>query len=778
MDQDDSPVAPATSVEALPSLSLSVLENISDALYTLDREWRFTYVNARGELLLRRFRAELLGKIIWEEYPHAVDSVFYQQHHLALETQQSVAFEAFSHVLNTWLFVRVSPFPQGLSVLLQDITERKTAETERQERAAIIDSMFDAVIGKTLDGIITSWNPSAETLYGYTAPEAIGQHIALIVPPERSEELLTIMARLRQGELIEQFETVRRHKNGTHVLVEVTISPIRNALGDVVGASSIAHDITERKQAEEILRAREARLNSILLSAMDAIISIDEEQRIVLFNAAAERMFACPAADAMGANLERFLPLRFRERHAQHIRNYGQTGITHRVMGALAPLLGLRANGEEFPIEATISQITLQEQKLYTVIIRDITERKRLEEQFLQSQKMEGIGRLAGGIAHDFNNLLAAILGYTELAELEASETYGEGRFQEYLANVAKAAERAASLTQQLLAFARKQVSEPQIIDLNDLLLDLKQLLLRLVREDIALQVFPAAEPAVVRIDPSQFSQVIINLVVNARDAMPTGGELTIAAAVLTAREATPLPYRDASPGPAVLLRVADTGTGMTDTVKAHLFEPFFTTKEVGKGTGLGLATSYGIVKQSGGDIEVESQVGQGTTFRIYLPLAQEAPAPLPALRTLARMPLGTETILFVEDDPLVRGFAVQVLRSLNYTVLDASDGEEAWEMLHAQGSRVQIDLLVTDLIMPRLGGYELALRLRKEEPTLKVLYCSGYTDDEIAKRGILERDVAFLQKPYSPSALAIKLRQVLDASAEPGEESLAVSES
>jgi PAS domain S-box-containing protein len=762
---DHSSPDPSPGSEPLASPSFDVLETISDGLFTLDPEWRFTYLNARAESLLRRSRSELLGKNIWQEYPQATETVYYREYHRAAERNERVEFEAYFDVLNAWLLVRISPYAQGLCILLQDITARKVADAQRQEQVSIIDSSFDAILGKTLEGIITSWNPSAERLYGYTREEVLGQHISLIVPADRAHELPPIMERLRRGERIETFETVRQHKDGSLVHVSVTIAPIRNAQGVIVGASTIAHNITEQKQAEEILRARETRLNGILVSAMDAILSIDAEQNVVLFNAAAERMFRCSAVDALGSPLERFIPARFHALHARHVENFGKTGVTNRAMGALTPLAGLRADGEEFPIEATISQIEVQGQKLYTAILRDVSERKRLEEQFLHSQKMEGIGRLAGGIVHDFNNLLAAIMGYAELAEIEAPN---DGPFREYLANVSKAAERAATLTSQLLAFARKQISEPKFIDFNELVLDLEKLLRRLIGEDIALDVVLGERPVVIHVDPSQLAQVLINLAVNARDAMPDGGKITIEVSTLSFSEPYSISRPDIPPGRYAALHIKDTGVGMTEEVKSHLFEPFYTTKPQGKGTGLGLATSYGIVKQSGGGISVESEPGQGTTFTIYLPCVDESPTPLPALRMLARMPVGTETILVVEDEPLVRGLAVQILRSLNYTTFEASDGQEAIDIVDEMGGVHKIDLLVTDVIMPRVGGHELVLRLSRMKADLKVLYCSGYTDDEIVKKGVLDREAAFLQKPYTPSMLAVKVRQVLDVTDQP----------
>jgi len=415
----------------------------------------------------------------------------------------------------------------------------------------------------------------------------------------------------------------------------------------------------------------------------------------------------------------------------------------------------LRKDGTVFTVE--INARLLPDGRILGTV-RDVTERRQLELQLRQAQKMEAIGRLAGGVAHDFNNVLTAVFGYVDLLREELPQ---DSDAQKDLSEVRKAAERAASLTRQLLAFSRQQVLEPVVLELNELVTDFEKMLRRVIGEDVELRLALGAEVGNVRADPGQLHQVIMNLVVNARDAMPTGGKLTLETANAELTSVYAELHKPVVPGPYVMLAVSDTGTGMTPEIQARIFEPFFTTKEKGKGTGLGLSTVYGIVKQSEGYVWVYSEPSKGTTFKVYLPRVDAAADELSkpkATGTLA----GTETILLAEDDAILRPLAKQLLEKLGYRVLEGGDAAEA--LAAAQRHTGPIHLLIADVILPGPSGRELARRLAVARPDTKVVYVSGYTDDAIVHHGMLEPGLNFLQKPFTPATLARKVRDVLDA--------------
>jgi two-component system, cell cycle sensor histidine kinase and response regulator CckA len=390
-----------------------------------------------------------------------------------------------------------------------------------------------------------------------------------------------------------------------------------------------------------------------------------------------------------------------------------------------------------------------------------LDERRRLEAQFIEAQKMEAIGQLAGGVAHDFNNILAVIIG---CGELITSKLGADSPLRKYTEEIRHASERAAGLTRQLLIFSRKQTVQPTVLDLNDVVKDLDKLLRRLIDENIEMAIVPGKKIGRVKVDSGYLGQVLMNLVVNARDAMPNGGKLTIATNNVTLDENHARTHPSTNPGDYVLLSVSDTGSGMTEAVKARLFEPFFTTKPKGKGTGLGLATCQTIVQQSGGHIGVDSEVGKGTTFKIYFPRVEQPLNVAPRPAQTGPLPRGTETLLIVEDEPSVRHLAASVLEAQGYTVLRANNGQDALHVAR-EHKGPPIRLVVTDVIMPLMGGKVMADWLKTTYPDLKILFTSGYTDDAIAQQGVLEPGVAFLPKPHTPSALARKVREMLDQS-------------
>ena len=521
----------------------------------------------------------------------------------------------------------------------------------------------------------------------------------------------------------------------------------------------------QHKRTEEAVRESEARKAAIVESALDGIITIDHTGKIIEFNPAAERMFGCSRAEALGREMAGLIvPPALRERCRQ--------GLARCLAGGEGPALGrrleltaLRANGSEFPVELAVTPIRGLGAPMFTAYIRDLTERRhteaalrQAEERFMQTQKMEAIGRLAGGVAHDFNNLLTVINGYAAfLLRTLAEDNPARGP----VADMLTAGERAATLTRQLLAFSRKQVLEPKVFDLNQTVTVMSQMLRRLIGEDIAFTAALAENLRPIKADPGKIEQVLMNLVVNARDAMPDGGKLVIETANVELDATYALTHPEVRPGPYVVLAVTDTGCGMDEATQARIFEPFFTTRGPGKGTGLGLSTVYGIVKQSGGHITVYSEQGIGTTFKVYLPAVTEAVPALPPPLPAAEVPAQSGTVLLVEDEDSVRTLTRQILQTNGFTVLEARHGQEALQLYEHEIDSVQ--LTVTDVVMPEMNGRDLAQHLLRRQPHMKVLYLSGYTDNAIFRNGLLEPGTAFLEKPFTPDTLVRKVHEVMN---------------
>ncbi|HZT83201.1 MAG TPA: PAS domain S-box protein [Gemmataceae bacterium] len=520
----------------------------------------------------------------------------------------------------------------------------------------------------------------------------------------------------------------------------------------------------QRDRAEEAVRQSEARKAAVLEASPDAIITLDHEGRVLELNPAAEAIFGRPRAAVLGREAAEVLfPPHARDGFRQEMGRRGP-GDGGRPGGARATE-ACHADGRAIPVEVTITRIRTTGEPLFTAYIRDLSERKQAEEalrqteeKFLQAQKMEAVGRLAGGVAHDFNNLLTVIMGYTEavLADLGADHPA-----REMLDEVARAGERAAALTRQLLAFSRKQMLVPEVLDLNAVVADFQKMIGRLIGEDIQLLTLPGDGLRPVKVDPGQLEQVLMNLVVNARDAMPQGGRLTIETANADLDEDYARACPEVQPGPYVLLAVTDTGCGMDEATRARIFEPFFTTKERGKGTGLGLATVYGIVRQSGGHIAVYSEPGKGTAFKVYLPAAAGAAAGAEEAPGGHWPACGVETVLLVEDEEGVRSLARQVLERYGYTVLTAGDGEEGLAVCrHHPGP---IHLLLTDVVMPKMNGATLARQAALARPGMKTLYMSGFNDSILLNNGALSGDIDCVQKPFTADVLVRAVREVLD---------------
>lgn len=631
--------------------STELLEALPDAIVAVDGDGIIVQVNSQAQELFGYFREELIGQKVEILVPEAYRAQHHSHRQTFAETPKTrrmgADLDLYGKRRNGSEFpveIALSPVSteKGSFVLsaIRDITDRKRIAEElrraneelyrktveqigeyRSRLASIIDSSEDAILSKNLDGTIASWNRGAERMYGYTLEEVLGKHISLLAPPDRADEISEILQQIIAGENVEHRESIRVTKDGRHLNVSISVSPLRNAIGEIVGAS---------------------------------------------------------------------------------------------------------------------------------VIARDITAQKRTEAQLRQSQKMEAIGRLAGGVAHDFNNILGIINACTEFLRDRldpASDT------STYVENIRKAIDRGKALTRQLLTFSRTSAVQPQLFDLNDRLKDIGKLLRPLLGDDVEVLIVSKSSSSVIEADPGQLDQIVVNLAVNARDAMPRGGKLILEVGQVKFEEAYADRKQSLAAGRYILLTVSDTGTGMDEATVSRIFEPFFTTKELGKGTGLGLATVYGIVKQSGGQILVYSEPGQGTTFKLYFPSADHkiGLASKPVVETVAPQSHG-KTLLLVEDDEIMRGLTRQLLEQHGYTVFEANDGQSALDWIRSHPD--PIDLLLTDVVMRRMSGPELAEQLKSSHPTLKVVYMSGYTGELMANREVLKPGITLLEKPFSRTVL------------------------
>lgn len=549
------------------------------------------------------------------------------------------------------------------------------------------------------------------------------------------------------------------NKNGQPVWVETHSAVIKDLNGNVVGRRGVTIDISERKQAEEALREAEAKFRSIFENAVEGIFQATPEGAYVAVNPAMARILGYASPEELIEERICFSEYNYVDKDTRRElrERLDQDGI---VMGFECEVF--RKDATKLSTIQNVRAIRDEQGTLlhYEGSIEDVSERKVLESQLRQAQKLEAIGMLAGGIAHDFNNLLTVICGYCDLSLYQLDE---HDPLHRNLNEISRAADRAGVLTRQLLAFSRKQVLMPRVLDLNSVVSEMEKLLRRLIGENIEFRAILAENLGSMKADPGQLEQVIMNLAINSRDAMPNGGKLIIETNNVYLDEEHAKRHVTVSAGHYVMLAVSDTGSGMDKETQGRIFEPFFTTKEQGKGTGLGLAMVYGIVKQSGGSIWVYSEVGRGTTFKIYLPRVDEQPA-REAPRTARDVIRGTETVLVAEDEEMVRQLACEVLTTYGYKVLPAANGGSAFLVCEKHEGR--IDLLITDVVMPEMSGLELSARLRMLKPELKVLFMSGYTDNALIHQGMIEGE-NFIQKPFSPLGLVEKVRSVLDQTRE-----------
>lgn len=661
------------------------------------------------------------------------------------------------HPLTDFVLRAMASIADVLAIGIERLKTEQSLRSSEARKSAILETALDCVIAMDHEGKIVEFNPAAEKTFGYSRAEVVGQELLrFIIPPslrERHRKGLAHYLATGEGPVLgKRLELRALRADGTEFPVEIAITRIPTEGPPLFTA--YLRDITERKQAEEDLRLRDRAIQAV----SEGILIIDPVQPdapIIFASPSFEKITGYSAAEALGRNC-RFLQGPDSDKNSA----VQLEEAIHSGRRCSVEILNYRKDGTPFWNAMSISPIRNDRGELthFVVVQADVTARRSLEEQARQSQKMEAIGSLAGGVAHDFNNLLTVINGYCELIPAQLPD---ESPVRGLVREIGQAGERAASLTRQLLAFSRKQVLEPKVLNLNAVVTDTARMLKRLIGEDIDLATALNPTVGVVKADPGQIEQVLINLAVNARDAMHQGGKLTIETANAELDEAYTQAFPDLRPGSYVMLTLSDTGVGMDEQTKSRIFEPFFTTKGVGQGTGLGLATVFGIVKQSGGHVAVSSEPGHGATFKVYLPRVEEHVSASKSHPDSKVVPQGNETILLVEDEPALLALARRILQNQGYTVLEASRGKEALEIGEQHHGRIH--LLVTDVVMPGMSGRQVAECLTAQRPGIKVLFLSGYTDDAVVRHGIFQAETAFLQKPYSPTTFAQKVRDVLD---------------
>jgi len=723
----------------------SILNSLPDAVIALDGEARVIYCNAAAGPYI------VDNGVVLTEFPSG--------RRLKLESREprtrEVRVKTTRSSDSVWIQLTSQPLPaEGTLLRIVNVTERRKREAALESSDRLLDVIYRGnlagIIHSSVEGVIIDCNDAIVRMLGYVSRDELKSVRAnqLYCDPSQRSRMLELLD-APQG--VSEFELCLRRRDGSACWAVVNVSLLDPAPG-AVGATFVSTivEITERKKWEETLRQNEQRFAAFMNHLPGIAFIKDLEGRYVYYNEASQRLFGKPPEAFIGHTDRELWPP---EPAAQYQSNDAKVVLSKAPIEAteIVP----HPDGQhtwliyKFPI--------IENDKVSFVggVGIDVTERRTLEDQLAQARKMEALGRLAGGVAHDFNNLLTVISGYGQLA-LEGVETATSAKLTIWLQEILNSSRRAAALTGQLLAFSRKQPVQTHLFDLSVLLRDMETLLQRMVGELVELNIdcTDCERPCVVQTDPHQMEQVIMNLAVNARDAMPLGGILDITCGI-----AAHPPDRPTLANGAAFIEVRDTGIGMDEKVKAHMFEPFFTSKTTGKGTGLGLSTVYGVVSQAGGEIEVVSEPGEGTVFRIYLPLAignvEVTPAPV-------SIPTGRETILLAEDEPSLNTLAQTILRRLGYTVFAAENGPAALALWEETAGR--IDLLLTDVIMPQMSGGELAHRLREKNPRLKVLFMSGYTDDMIASHGVMAGETQFLQKPFTSEKLGSMVRAVLDA--------------
>ncbi|GGK26865.1 histidine kinase [Pilimelia terevasa] len=764
--------------------AFQVLAAAPDAILLVDAAGTIQMVNSQTEHLFGYHRDEMLGASVEMLVPgaareaHPVHRREYLReprrramgHGVPLAARRRDGTEFPAEIS---LSAIETPTGTLVAAAVRDVTDRLLAVEAQALLAAIVESSHDAIVSRTLDGVITSWNSAAERIYGYPAHEIVGKHIFAIVPEDQQDDERELLGRIARGEHVDRMRMRRRDAAGNLITVSVSISPIYRG-GRIVGAASVSRDLTRQEQAE-------AKFQGLLEAAPDAIVGVSVDGVILLVNAQAQALFGYGRDELVGQPVEVLVPEALRASHPRLRRQYF-ADPRPRPMGHNTLLRARRRDGTEFPAEISLSALDWEDGLLVSASIRDVTERieataererlkqqaerERLEAQLQQSQRLESLGQLAGGVAHDFNNLLGVILNYSDFVTEELSRAIADGGQDRWaavhrdVAQIQQAAHRAADLTHQLLTFGRREVVRPQVMSVNACVSGVEELLRRTLGEHVQLTVSLAPDLQSVRADPGQLAQVLINLAVNARHAMPGGGRLVIETQCVQSDEAYRAQRPAVEPGGYAQVRVADTGHGMPLEVAAHAFDPFFTTKPKGEGTGLGLATVYGIVSQAGGHVWLQSEPDRGTTVTVLLPVTDEEISAEWPPRAPAQAGDG-ELVLVVEDETALGEVTRRILGRNGYQVMIADNGPDALALLRDSPRRV--DLLITDVIMPGMLGKEVAEQARVHQPGIPVLYMSGYAEPVLNEQGTLEPGVRLISKPFAEPDLLAAVAAALD---------------